>query len=137
MEWYGRVKQFFSVKIAIIFLFINLYMCFGCSKELSHRDGSFEYPQHMFWLSNKKNNFLLHTLIWGPVGAFSGSKTVCNFAKIKLISSENIRTPRIKGPTSFFLQKVYGVKSLQRSQHAPLKIALHQKYNLKCNLLIC
>ena len=20
----------------------------------------------MFWLSNKKNNFLLHTLIWGP-----------------------------------------------------------------------
>ena len=21
--------------------------------------------QHMFWLRNKKNNFLLHTLIWG------------------------------------------------------------------------
>ena len=29
-------------------------MCFGCSKEPSHRDCSFEYPQHMFWLSNKK-----------------------------------------------------------------------------------
>ena len=29
-------------------------MCFGCSKEPSHRDGSFEYPQHMFWLRNKK-----------------------------------------------------------------------------------
>ena len=41
-------------------------MCFGCSKEPSHRDVSFEYPQHMFWLRNKKNNFLLHTLIWGP-----------------------------------------------------------------------
>ena len=41
-------------------------MCFGCSKELSHWDGSFEYPEHMFWLRNKKNNFLLHTLIWGP-----------------------------------------------------------------------
>ena len=41
-------------------------MCFGCSKEPSHRDGSFEYPQHMFWLRNKKNNFQLHTLIWGP-----------------------------------------------------------------------
>ena len=27
---------------------------------------SFEYPQHMFWLRNKKNNFLLHTLISGP-----------------------------------------------------------------------
>ena len=32
-------------------------MCFGCSKEPSHRDGPFEYPQHMFWLRNKKNNF--------------------------------------------------------------------------------
>ena len=51
-------------------------MCFGCSKEPSHRDGSFEYPQHrdgsfeypqhMFWLRNKKSNFLLRTLIWGP-----------------------------------------------------------------------
>ena len=29
-------------------------MCFGCSKEPSHRDGSFEYPQHRFWLRNKK-----------------------------------------------------------------------------------
>ena len=41
-------------------------ICFGCTKELSHRDGSFEYPQHMFWLRNKKNNFQLHTLIWRP-----------------------------------------------------------------------
>ena len=41
-------------------------MFFGCSKELSHRDGSVEYPQHMFWLRNKRNNFLLRTLIWGP-----------------------------------------------------------------------
>ena len=28
-------------------------MCFGYSKEPSHRDGSFEYPQHKFWLINK------------------------------------------------------------------------------------
>ena len=32
-------------------------MYFGCSKEPSHRDGSFEYPQHMFWLGNKKMIF--------------------------------------------------------------------------------
>ena len=31
-------------------------MCFGGSKEPSHRDGSFEYPQYMFWLRNKKTN---------------------------------------------------------------------------------
>ena len=42
--------QNFSGKIAIIFLSISLNMCFGCSKEPSHQDDSFEYPQHMFWL---------------------------------------------------------------------------------------
>ena len=38
-------------------------MCFGCSKELSCRDGSFEHPQHMFWLRKK---IQWHTLICGP-----------------------------------------------------------------------
>ena len=42
-------------------------MCFGCSKEPSHRNGSFEYPQHMFLLGNKESSFQLRTLIWGPV----------------------------------------------------------------------
>ena len=41
-------------------------MCFGCSKEPSHQDGSFEYPQHMCWLRNTINIFQLHTLILGP-----------------------------------------------------------------------
>ena len=54
-------------------------MCFGCSKEQSHRDGAFEYPQHMFWLRNKKNNFQLHTLIWGP-----GYENVVNVLDISL-----------------------------------------------------
>ena len=62
----GPVKQTNLRKIVIIFLSISLNMCFGCSKELSPREGSFEYPQHMFWLTNKKNNFQLRTLIWGP-----------------------------------------------------------------------
>ena len=64
-----QLSKIFERKIAIIFLCISLNMCFGCSKEPSHRDGSFEYPQHMFWLRNKKNNFLLRTLIWGPESA--------------------------------------------------------------------
>ena len=50
----------------IIFLSISINMCFGCSKEPSHWDGSFEYPQHMFWMRNKENNFPIHTLIWRP-----------------------------------------------------------------------
>ena len=51
------------LKILIIFLPINLSMCFGCSKEPSHRDSSFEYPQHMFWMRNKENNFPIRALI--------------------------------------------------------------------------
>ena len=41
-------------------------MCFGCSKEPSPWDGSFEYPQHMFWMINEENSFIIHTLIWRP-----------------------------------------------------------------------
>ena len=41
-------------KIVNIFLSISLNICFGCSKEPSYCDGSYEYPQHMFWLRNKK-----------------------------------------------------------------------------------
>ena len=58
-------------KIVIIFLSISFNMCFGCSKEPSQQDSSFEYPQHMFWLRSKKSNFQLHTLIWGPDLYFS------------------------------------------------------------------
>ena len=42
-------------------------MCFGCSKEPSHRDGSFEYPQHMFWLRNKKIIFSYALLYGGMI----------------------------------------------------------------------
>ena len=42
-------------------------MRFGCSKELSQWQVFFEYSQQMFWLRNKKNNFLLRILNWGPV----------------------------------------------------------------------
>ena len=58
-----RIRIVYASKIASISLPFNLNMCFGCSKEQSHWASSFEYPQHMFWLRNKKNNFLVHTLI--------------------------------------------------------------------------
>ena len=61
----GPVKQKNLPKIVIFFLSISLNICFGCSKEPSHRDGSLEYPQHMFWLRDKKNNFQSCNLIWG------------------------------------------------------------------------
>ena len=30
-----------------------LTFCFGSSKDLSHCDGSFDYPHYMLWLRNK------------------------------------------------------------------------------------
>ena len=65
------------VKLRFFFSSIILDICFGFSKEPSHRDGSFEYPQHMFWLRNKKNNFQLRTLIWRPA-----SDQVCSVERV-------------------------------------------------------
>ena len=58
----GLDKQRFSAKNVNIFLPTSLNICFGCSKEPSHLDGSLEYPQHMFWLRNKIIKFSLHSL---------------------------------------------------------------------------
>ena len=57
--------KIFERKIVNIFLPISFNISFGCLKEPPHCDGSFEYPQHMFWLQNKEINFLLHTLTKG------------------------------------------------------------------------
>ena len=59
-----RTFFFFLRKIVVICLSISLNMCFGCLKEPSHRDSSFEYPQHMFRQRKKKIIFQLHTLVW-------------------------------------------------------------------------
>ena len=40
-------------------------MCFGCSKNRLIETVLFEYPQHMFLMRNKENNFPIRTLISG------------------------------------------------------------------------
>ena len=65
-----RHGSIYMRKIVIIFLTISHNICFGCSKEPSHRDGSFEYPQHIFWLRNKEvDSESLSTLTGGLVWA--------------------------------------------------------------------
>ena len=53
----GLDKQNFERKIVNMFLLISFNICSECSKTPSHCDGSIEYPQHMFWLRNKKTIF--------------------------------------------------------------------------------
>ena len=44
----------FQRKIVKIVLPTSFNICFVCSKEPSHGDGSFEHPKHMFKLMGKK-----------------------------------------------------------------------------------
>ena len=40
-------------------------MCLWCSKESSYSDGSFEYPQRMFWMRNEKKIDFQSALLTG------------------------------------------------------------------------
>ena len=59
---YDKSMVQISKKIMIFFLIGQIILVVCCSKEYTHQDGSFEYPQHMFQLRNKKINFQRHTL---------------------------------------------------------------------------
>ena len=62
-DTYHRFRtHIFERNIVNIFLPISFNIGFGCSKEPSYRDGSFEYPEHMFWLRNKKI-YILYALL--------------------------------------------------------------------------
>ena len=62
--WSVISKAKIQRKIAIFFLSISWNIFCGCSKKPSHWDGSFEHPQHMFWLRNK-NIIFRYTLLSG------------------------------------------------------------------------
>ena len=67
----------------IIFLSISLNMCFGCSKEPSHRDGSSKYPQHMFGWEIRKLIFSNTLLSGGLYVVFH----VCIYLEISALYS--------------------------------------------------
>ena len=54
-------------KIVNMSLPISFSICFRCSKGPSHRDGSFGYQQHLFWLRNKKIIFCYARLTNGLI----------------------------------------------------------------------
>ena len=47
--------------------FIHVFWVLKRTVSLRQWDGSFEYPQHMFWMRNKENRFPIHTFILRPV----------------------------------------------------------------------
>ena len=57
----GLDKHIFEHNIVNIVLPISLSIRFGCSKEPSHGDGSFETPQHIYVLFRNENFFVFGT----------------------------------------------------------------------------
>ena len=85
--------------------FYAFLVCFGCSKEPSYWDGSFEYPQHMFWLRNKKIIFLICNLYYIKACIYSLDVKLCEKGVCWTIIS----------PMAFILQIM--VQSLQHRWH--------------------
>ena len=54
-----QINNIFKHKIISYLYQSVLNMCYVCSKETSHWKNSFEYPQQMLWLRNKKNRFFI------------------------------------------------------------------------------
>ena len=48
-----QIYKIFEHKIVNNFFSISYNIGFGFSKK-SHWDGAYEYPQHVFWMRNKK-----------------------------------------------------------------------------------
>ena len=57
----AQINKMFERKIMNILLFSILNICFGYSKELSHRESSFNYPQHV--LIEKNENIFKYPLL--------------------------------------------------------------------------
>ena len=57
-------KKLFECKNVIIFLPINLNLCFGFTKEPSYWNDSFKNPQHMFCFRSKKIMFIWRLDKW-------------------------------------------------------------------------
>ena len=64
MSFIAEDNKILEYKIENIFLTNHSNVCFGCSKEPSHRDGSFEHPQHMFWFIYF-NKIIMLLLLYG------------------------------------------------------------------------
>ena len=87
---------------------------------------SFEYPQHMFWLRNKKNKFQLHTLIFGPVYHSKQSKNC--FFSFKKASYCKANGNYIVG---FMLEKYVGESFQDYSQIQDFEADFPQKASYK------
>ena len=64
------LKQVLIWRGSNIFLHISFNICFGCSKQPSDWDGSFEFPQLMFWWRYEKNLFCYTVLTKGQYKIF-------------------------------------------------------------------
>ena len=82
------------------FLPFSLFICFRCSKEPHHCEDSFEHPQYMFWVKNKKINFNYTLLSGGQVPRLKKNSCSTQLSK-KFILLINVKMPTIVGILTF------------------------------------
>ena len=93
---------FFNPKVLIFFLFHHENICCGYSLEAPRQGASNEYPQHMFSWRNKKNIYLILTLIYtnGRLCSFNASvqSNLCltghyhNTSNLNILSANSLNT---------------------------------------------
>ena len=64
MPLHVNQKSDYDMITVNIFLPISFHLCFGCSIETSHRDGSFEYHNICFGLEKKINMGLITSTLY-------------------------------------------------------------------------
>ena len=67
-----QISTVFEHKIVIVFLPISLNMCI-------------DYPQHVIWLRNRKNDFQICILIWGSMSMCSYDIKASTSTKLKFL----------------------------------------------------
>ena len=86
----SRFNKTYMCKNVIIFLSISLTSVFGCSKEPSRCDGSFEHPQPLFWFRNKKTifnyAFISKGLLYLPIGGVQWTLCVSKIVRFNKVT---------------------------------------------------
>ena len=84
----------------LIFSYPPVNICFGCSKEPSHKDDSLTYPQPMFF--SNENFFVWYTILTKAPGLGVSDLVKLNLVSLVTITSQDIKFCKSQVKVSHF-----------------------------------